>query len=72
MSKKMSKNNKVIWSWGKGQAEGEIVQSFTDHVAKKIKGSTIKKKASKDNPAYLIKQENGNKVLKLQSEIAKK
>lgn len=68
----MSKNTKVTWNWGKGQAEGEVAKSFIRPVAKKIKGSTIKKNASKDNPAYLINQENRNNVLKLQSELTKK
>nr|WP_320198540.1 DUF2945 domain-containing protein [Agrobacterium sp. rho-13.3]MDX8307778.1 DUF2945 domain-containing protein [Agrobacterium sp. rho-13.3] len=36
---------------------------------RKIEGSVIKRKASKDEPAYLIEQEDGGRVLKSHSEL---
>ncbi len=42
-----------------------------DYTTKTIKGSKIKRNASKDEPAYEIKQESGAKVLKSESELKK-
>ncbi|MGV3652201.1 MAG: DUF2945 domain-containing protein [Devosia sp.] len=63
------KGTEVSWSWGKGTARGKIEESFTDEVTRTIKGKEITRKASKDEPAYLIRQEDGDMVLKSQSEI---
>ncbi|MEN0119167.1 MAG: DUF2945 domain-containing protein [Agrobacterium cavarae] len=65
------KGTKVSWKWGNGKGEGKVVESFTEDVERKIDGSTIKRKASKDEPAYLIEQEDGGKVLKSHSELDK-
>ncbi|MBN8932952.1 MAG: DUF2945 domain-containing protein, partial [Rhizobium pusense] len=46
-----------------------ILEVFTEDVERTISGSTIKRKASKDEPAYLIEQEDGGKVLKSRSEL---
>ncbi|KJX86515.1 hypothetical protein SY94_3712 [Agrobacterium tumefaciens] len=63
------KGTKVRWKWANGTGEGKIVETFTDDVAKTISGSRIKRKASKDEPAYLIEQDDGGKVLKSKSEL---
>ncbi|MGL6340387.1 MAG: HVA1 family protein [Waterburya sp.] len=34
-----------------------------------MKGKKITRKGTKDNPAYLIEQEDGTNVLKLKSEL---
>ncbi len=47
-------------------------QTFTDDVERKIKGKTIKRKADSDKPAVLIKQKDGDQVLKSTSEVHKK
>jgi len=65
------KGTKVSWKWGNGKGEGKVAESFTEDVERKIDGSTIKRKASKDEPAYLIEQEDGGKVLKSHSELDK-
>ena len=67
----MRKGDKVHWNWGKSQAEGTIKEKSEKTVTKKIKGKDVKRKASKEEPAYLIKQENGNEVLKSESELEK-
>lgn len=59
----------VEWKWGNGSAKGEIVEVFTEDVEKTIKGSDVKRNASKDEPAYLIEQDDGDKVLKSVTEI---
>lgn len=65
------KGTKVRWKWGKGEGEGKIAERFTEDVERAIEGSNITRKASKDEPAYLIEQVDGGKVLKSQSEITK-
>ena len=68
----MKKGDKVSWKWGKGSAEGEIVKKHEQPVGKQIKGAHVKRNASKDEPAYEIKQADGGKVLKSESELKKK
>lgn len=64
------KGSKVAWSWGNGTAHGKIVERFTQEVTKTIKGATVTRKASKTEPAFLIEQEDGDKVLKSKSELS--
>jgi hypothetical protein len=59
----------VEWTWGSSKAEGKVTQKFTDDVERKIKGKVIKRKADSKEPAFLVKQENGDRVLKSQSEL---
>ena len=61
----------VHWKWGKSEAEGKVKQKFTNSVIKKIKGTSVKRNASKEEPAYLIKQNNGSEVLKSETELKK-
>ena len=68
---KISVGNEVEWKWGRGKAEGKVTEKFTKDVERKIKGKTIKRKADADEPAFLVKQEDGDRVLKSQSELKK-
>lgn len=68
---KFRKGAKVSWKWGQGHGTGKIAESFTEDVSRQIKGETIKRKASKDEPAYLIEQDDGDRVLKSHSELSK-
>lgn len=61
--------SKVSWHWGKGTGTGKVTKSFTDDVERTISGSTIKRKASAEEPAYLIIQDDGGRVLKSHSEL---
>ena len=61
--------SKVCWTWGSGTAEGTIKEVFTERVERTIKGSTIVREGSDEEPAYLIEQEDGDQVLKSRSEI---
>lgn len=65
------KGDSVTWSWGQGEASGTVVEVFTDRVEKQIKGSKITRNADDDNPAYLLEQEDGDRVLKSHSELTK-
>jgi hypothetical protein len=67
----MKKGDKVHWNWGKSQAEGKIKEKSDKPVTKKIKGTTVKRNASKEEPAYVIEQANGNTVVKSESELTK-
>ena len=67
----MNKGDVVHWKWGKGTADGKIRDKFIERVKKKIKGTEVKRNASKEAPAYLIEQDNGNKVLKSEQELKK-
>lgn len=67
---KLSVGDKVEWSWGNGTGSGEVVERFTDDVTRTIKGSEITRKADEDCPAYLIEQDDGDRVLKSHSEVS--
>ncbi|MBN8827846.1 MAG: DUF2945 domain-containing protein [Sphingobacteriia bacterium] len=67
---KYRKGSKVSWKWGKGTAEGKIKEIYTDSIKKSLKGHQITRNGSKDNPAYLIEQENGSQIVKLHSELS--
>jgi hypothetical protein len=65
------KGQKVSWSWGDGTAHGKVEERFTDKVTRKIKGKSITRKADADNPAYLVRQEDGDRALKSESELSR-
>lgn len=67
----MKKGDEVTWKWGKSVAEGKVVKKHTEPVSKTIKGAKVKRNADKNEPAYEIEQDNGNKVLKSESELKK-
>jgi hypothetical protein len=69
MSNSYSKGASVSWKWGTGTAHGKIEEKFERRVQRTIKGSKIVKNGTKENPAYLIVQEDGGKVLKEGSEL---
>lgn len=61
----------VKWKWGNGTATGTVEETFTHEVTRTIKGSEITRKGESGNKALLIKQDDGNQVLKLESEVEK-
>jgi hypothetical protein len=61
---------KVRWKWGSGTAEGKVEERFERRVQRTIKGAKVVKNGSKENPAILIRQDDGGKVLKLVSELS--
>jgi hypothetical protein len=68
---KIEVGNEVEWRWGRSKAEGKVARKFTTDVERRIKGKTIKRKADENQPAFLIEQDSGSKVLKSQSEVKK-
>jgi hypothetical protein len=65
----MRKGSKVSWRWGANTAHGKIVERFTARVTRTIKGTEVTRDASRKEPAYLIEQDDGDKVLKSRSEL---
>lgn len=63
------KGSVVSWKWGEGEAKGKVVETFAESVTKTIKGSEITRNGEKGNKALLIEQEDGDQVLKLESEV---
>lgn len=62
--------DEVSWNWGNGTGTGEIVEVYEDDVTKTIKGTDVTRNATKDDPAYLIEQSDGDQVLKSNSELS--
>ena len=65
-----SKGDEVTWKWGPGTGTGTVTDVYTERVEKTIDGSDITRNADEDNPAYLIEQEDGDRVLKSESELS--
>ena len=63
-------NQHVKWNWGSGAATGQIEERFEREVTRTIEGSEVTRNGCEENPAYLIKQEDGDDVLKLGSELS--
>ena len=55
-------NTEVEREWGNGSATGNIREKFTSNVERTLKGSSVKREASENDPAYLIEQDDGSKV----------
>lgn len=61
----------VTWKWGSGSASGKVKSVFTKKVTRKIDGTEVTRNGDKDNKALYIEVEDGNNVLKLESEVEK-
>ena len=68
---KFNEGTTVKWKWGEGWGQGKIKERFTEKVTRQISGTEVTRNATDDEPAYLIQQEDGDEVLKSQSEIQK-
>lgn len=69
MTSSLREGSKVRWNWGQGTATGKIAERFERRVSRTIKGKRIARNGTADNPAYLIEQEDGSRVLKRGSEL---
>lgn len=65
------KGDRVKWNWGNGSAEGTVQAVYTEKVEKEIKGTTVTRNADGNSPAYLIQQDDDDRVLKSHSELEK-
>lgn len=59
----------VKWKWGNGTAKGKVIETYKEKISKTIKGSEVTRNGSDDDKALLIEQEDGDQVLKLESEV---
>lgn len=66
---KFCQGDEVRWNWGNGTGSGRVSESFTEKVTRTINGTEVTRNADEENPAYLIVQEDGDRVLKSQSEL---
>jgi hypothetical protein len=67
----MRVGDRVSWAWGAHRGEGRIAERFTRKVSRTIKGAKVVRDASAAEPAYLIEQDDGDRVLKSESELTK-
>ena len=64
--------DKVEWKWGNGTATGTVTEVHTGEDKTTIEtknGNTVTRDNDEQNPAYVIEQDDGTKVLKRQSEL---
>ncbi|MEM9990574.1 MAG: DUF2945 domain-containing protein [Bacteroidota bacterium] len=66
---KYKEGDLVQWQWGEGTAEGKVQSYFEQKTTRKIKGTEVTRNGTNHNPAYYIKQDDGDAVLKLESEL---
>lgn len=59
----------VRWRWSGSTAEGKVKEIHRSRITRTLDGSEITRNGSDDDPAYLIEQDDGARVLKLRSEV---
>lgn len=59
----------MTWKWGNGTATGTVQSTFTKKVTRTIEGNEVTRKGESGNKALYIEQDNGDHVLKLESEV---
>ena len=62
---------RVSWKWGASTAHGTVKDRFARRVQRTIKGQKITRNWTDANAALLIEQADGDRVLKLESEVEK-
>lgn len=65
------KGTTVKWKWGNGEATGKVIETYTKKITKTISGNEITRNGSDDDKALYIEQEDGDKVLKSESEVSR-
>ena len=65
----MRKGTTVNWKYGTGTATGKIESVHKESITRTLKGSEITRNGTTADPALLIVQANGDRVLKLKSEV---
>lgn len=64
-----SEGDNVKWEWGNGYGKGKVQSVFEEKTTRKIKGTEVTRNGTSDDPALYIKQDDGDAVLKLGSEV---
>jgi len=60
---------KVSWTWGANEAHGKIVERFERRVQRTIEGTRVVRRGTAENPAYLVRTDEGKTALKRGSEL---
>lgn len=68
----IKEGTEVEWKWGSGRAHGSVTKIYKKDAEVTIDGNKVKREASEDEPAYLIEQSDGQKVLKSKSEVSRR
>ncbi len=65
----IKEGSQVKWKWGVGYAEGKVASTYTEKVTRTIDGTEVTRNGESGNKALLIHQDDGQEVLKLESEV---
>lgn len=65
----IQKGTRVKWEWGSGSAQGKVQETYTTKTTKTIKGNEVTRNGEEGNKALYIQQEDGDYVLKSESEV---
>ena len=68
---KIKEGDKVSWKYGNGIGEGKVTEVHTAEFEKEVQGKVVKRNGTPEEPALLIKQDNGHEVVKSVSEVEK-
>ncbi|MBQ0769133.1 MAG: DUF2945 domain-containing protein [Bizionia sp.] len=63
------KGTTVQWKWGAGIVKGKVKETYTSTITKTIKGTEVKRHGKSGNKALVIEQDNGDYILKSESEV---
>ena len=65
----IKKGTEVKWQWGNGTASGKVQDTYTKKITKTIKGTEVTRNGEAGNKALYIQQDDGDYVLKSESEV---
>lgn len=66
---KFSEGSTVKWRWGNGYGHGTVQSLFAKKVTRIIDGTEVNRNGSEGDRACYVVVEDGNNVLKLESEL---
>jgi hypothetical protein len=69
MANSFRKGQKISWKWGPHEAQGVVVERFERRVQRTIEGARIVRRGTPDNPAYLVRTDDGKVALKRGTEL---
>lgn len=69
MTATLRKGSRVKWNWAGSTATGKVAERFERRVSRTIEGKRIVRNGTAKDPAFLIEQDDGARVLKRGSEL---
>lgn len=61
--------DRVQWSWGEGEAVGVIQEIIKEPITLELRGTMVRCEGSEEDPAFLIRQDDGDELVKRSSEV---